>query len=418
MSEPLRERRLELARQFQQMVRTNPNAWFIDGGKTWSFNRLQLSGWLLAPMEILDHWLACKRSFKNTLKNFEALEAMLKMLLQNTSIYRDMLKSEGVTEIPPRQIGPVMRQSLDRKDWLTCPIRGTLTAIPTYIIPHCANDTLFHKRKFRYYYYRVKGFIWPDGWRDANAVDNLAIDDIDNQMSSEDSEWNIIPLDPTLAEWWEKDIIGLEHLDSLEGGQEGIPEGVTRLRIRFHWFPLPPKGLLGKKQDPPHQKINLDNPAEIPVSVFDTAPENTYGNRYCLIKRGGTTLSTGEIFFWDVKAETAAKTMRVLALRWTLGQISAMSGAVNSPHMLKNVIADKYEDDPDNLLDEAFGLTGRFSHEMRAENYMPRLPSIIRKERKREELSWRRAECEYSGDPFTMTEEERKEAGEDSGVET
>ncbi|KAK4186515.1 hypothetical protein QBC35DRAFT_453229 [Podospora australis] len=249
----------------------------------------------------------------DTLENFEALEAMLRMLLQNSSIYREMLEKEGVTGIPPRQKGPVMVTMQERND-LVCPITGTPNAIPTYIIPHCVNDTRFHHYKFRSCYYDAKIFVWPFGG------------------------WSIIPLSSELSSYWDREDFGLEYLDSQQGGQEGIPEGFTRQKIRFHWFRV------SEKVDP-HQKINLDNQNEIPTSIFNSSDNFTYGSLYHLTSHKGEKLSSGYVFFWDVPTETAGKTIRHLELRWTVVQIARMSGAIASPvlyvrgrvHLRRNV---------------------------------------------------------------------------------
>ncbi|KAK4183328.1 hypothetical protein QBC35DRAFT_456387 [Podospora australis] len=83
-----------------------------------------------------------------------------------------------------------------------------------------------------------------------------------------------------------------------------------------------------------------------------------------------------------------------------------MSGAVNSPEVLKNMIGDTYEDDSDIWL--LHNLAAHFSEEERAEGRKPKLPSIICQEREDEALYDRRVACAHQEIPFVMTEEEER----------
>ncbi|KAK4188843.1 hypothetical protein QBC35DRAFT_495355 [Podospora australis] len=180
---------------------------------------------------------------------------------------------------------------------------------------------------------------------------------VDCFLVTDDRDWNIIALSPKLWKYWDREYFGLECVDSQQQGD------MTRLTLRLNWLPI-----LKEKQDPT-RKINLDHPDEIPAPVFfDPRHEYTYGDLYGDLyeHRPCGTLSTGDTFSLDVKAENADKTMRALKLRWTMMQIASMSGAVASPEVLRaHLNFHDHNLDPDEV----------------GANEVPRLPSQILKAR-------------------------------------
>lgn len=106
--ESRREERLQLAREFQELACRHRERYF-------SFDAIRLSAWMLAPFSEVVGWVRRPRNANyftssiigRTMQDFEALEAMLKMLLQDSPIYREMLQREGV-QVPPRQLGPAI----------------------------------------------------------------------------------------------------------------------------------------------------------------------------------------------------------------------------------------------------------------------------------------------------------------------
>lgn len=194
------------------------------------------------------------------------------------------------------------------------------------------------------------------------------MDDFPSQPLGMDSDWNIIHLSPELAEHWDKHRFGLECV-----GFQDIGSGMTRLTVRFNWLPI-----ATQKQDP-HRRINLENPDELPVSVFE-CNRATYGDVYQLTNKHGDLLSTGDTLFMDVKTDNADKSMRALILCWFVSQIASMSGAITSPEVLRNMSHEPYHDDPDTIMPFGYDFTAA-----EREPRMPKLPSQTRFEQEKED---------------------------------
>lgn len=151
-----------------------------------------------------------------------------------------------------------------------------------------------------------------------------------SEVDLNDQAWNKLPLEPQLLRWWREGYFALKpiSIDPQDDSEDCQGDRYCRIKLQFYWM-LRKKN--GTEKAPP-----LNTRASQVYDALCSLPGKTYGDEdtgnppFCERTSPAQTAKTGDIFYFNVKAQHANKAFLAFKLRWKITNILALAGGTES----------------------------------------------------------------------------------------